>query len=172
LSTQFSIAHEKSTSKNLSSSFCFERNKDKPQNIRLNYSHIRREDIKDNSIEITNAKDNSVLDRSVSNIEQEEVKPLKIYIKFSKLMNNKIVQREEKTNLASRSLVDVRENVKEMLRQSIEKDNSFINQEKKDHVLEKAKNRFDQTEKVQSRLRLYINKPKVRVDEYYKKYVE
>jgi hypothetical protein len=171
LKTQFDISHDKIGSKNLSSSFCIQRNTDKPQNIRLNYSHIRREDIKDNSIDLTNAKDFS-LDRSISNVDQEEVKPLKIYIKFSKHMNNKIVQREENTKLASRSLVDVRENVKEKLRQSLENDNSFINQKKTDHVLENAKSRFDQTEKIQSRLRMYINKPKVKVDEYYKKYVE
>lgn len=94
------------------------------------------------------------------------------FAQFNKNIEDKMKVRELNTNLVSKSFMDVREISKEQLRQSIEKEKYYLFKEKKDFQLEKAKRRFSQTERVQQKLKAYITKPKPKVEDYYRKYVE
>ena len=118
------------------------------------------------------SRNKSDLFESTSNVENEVKRPMNLYNQYNKMVNDKIKAREEKTKLVSKSFVNVRENVKDMLRQSIEKEKCFLHKENNDFKKEKATTRLIEREKVQQKLNKYITKPKSKVDEYYEKYVK
>ena len=146
----------------------FQRNRDKPQNIKLNLNNnVNKPDNtiykSRNNLLITN-EEKGELDNELNLINHS-------FVHFNKVFDDRITAREKKTNIVSKSFIDIRENIKEKLRETNEQEKFFLFNEKQDFIAEKAKRRFSQTERVQQKLKTLITKPKPKVDDYYNKYV-
>ena len=123
----------------------FQRNRDKPQNIKLNLNNNVNKP--DNTIYKSR---NNLL---ITNEEKGELDNELYLINHSFVHFNKVFD------------------IKEKLRETNEQEKFFLFNEKQDFIAEKAKRRFSQTERVQQKLKTLITKPKPKVDDYYNKYV-